>query len=893
MNVDFGASIDAIFALLNPAAAPTEPGSSASTPIAFPFQLATATPTLRLGSTVNLQTNAATLSPQANVATSTIVAPTPDAATAGIADELLAQLTVLQLRLERSVVSETPSRNVAPSTPNSDESLEPTGAIDSLQITETIDVELTAVESATIDAACGPGAIHPCDDSTSSTPTEPLPTADIASSPSSALESTLGHLLRQLAQSPFGRSSKNVVNPFESLTLGDDQRASASIGQQGQAAIPGGSVPTQHAITALSTSLADEEPTEPAPPDRASAILVTSPVPVDANRGSPSAPWLLTAALQPPAAAPAHPDTKFSLPQASAGADRHNATSPGEEAPPVNASPWSRSAALIPRETLIPREQKSTDPKPVVSPIPTLNAETASNSSAPIAAAPNVGPPIPTSQPLAIRIENPAAIGSDILPASPAVPLPIDQARGELAAPHGDSAIPRIVADVHSTLPTRTAIDDAHADDATSNVEAQLGSTEPAPITASNDVRPDIQAKPDVESQPVDAAARRAISTTHRGDVPQNSAVQRDSDLLKRGERATSAVTPTAPSRREAPVTAPEPATRLPLESESFETSASTSAFRPEPIPESQSATPRATAASSDSRSNVSSDATNADADSSESRDAREDAPALADLITTQSVVPTSPIPRDLVSPTRIALDRGAARLTEAGSPVGGSRGDVPTIDDGTTEPAATNLVDAAERGDVNSSSFESTLAAARGHGPDVGGMAGTESTQGRHPSNAVNAPSMIDRIANAILERPAGPEFSVQLTPPDLGSLRIDLVRRDGELTVSFGVENVRAEQLLVDSLPQLREMLHDQGLRIDRTDVYRFDQGAAAFSQQNAESRQSPSQHAPGQEATAELRQASREERRTQDVDEARRLATLEQRGRRTALDRINVRI
>ena len=60
-----------------------------------------------------------------------------------------------------------------------------------------------------------------------------------------------------------------------------------------------------------------------------------------------------------------------------------------------------------------------------------------------------------------------------------------------------------------------------------------------------------------------------------------------------------------------------------------------------------------------------------------------------------------------------------------------------------------------------------------------------------------------------------------LRLSPPELGSLRLEVSVRDGAMTARLEVENQSARQLLLDSLPALRERLAQQDIRIERFSV------------------------------------------------------------------------
>ena len=60
-----------------------------------------------------------------------------------------------------------------------------------------------------------------------------------------------------------------------------------------------------------------------------------------------------------------------------------------------------------------------------------------------------------------------------------------------------------------------------------------------------------------------------------------------------------------------------------------------------------------------------------------------------------------------------------------------------------------------------------------------------------------------------------------VRLSPPELGSLKLEISIRDGALTAHVQTDNSTARNVLLDNLPALRDRLEQQDIRIERFDV------------------------------------------------------------------------
>lgn len=80
--------------------------------------------------------------------------------------------------------------------------------------------------------------------------------------------------------------------------------------------------------------------------------------------------------------------------------------------------------------------------------------------------------------------------------------------------------------------------------------------------------------------------------------------------------------------------------------------------------------------------------------------------------------------------------------------------------------------------------------------------------------------------------------EFQLQLRPESLGRLHMRLTVDDGNVTVRMQAENVQVKGMIESNLGQLKQSLHDQGLRVDRF-VVEVAQGQ--FSQDSQHPRRS----------------------------------------------------
>ncbi len=77
-------------------------------------------------------------------------------------------------------------------------------------------------------------------------------------------------------------------------------------------------------------------------------------------------------------------------------------------------------------------------------------------------------------------------------------------------------------------------------------------------------------------------------------------------------------------------------------------------------------------------------------------------------------------------------------------------------------------------------------------------------------------------RVGGAIrLAQQRDGQVQLRLSPPELGSLKIEISVKQGALTATLETETVSARNALLDNLPALRERLAEQNIRIEQFDV------------------------------------------------------------------------
>ncbi len=112
----------------------------------------------------------------------------------------------------------------------------------------------------------------------------------------------------------------------------------------------------------------------------------------------------------------------------------------------------------------------------------------------------------------------------------------------------------------------------------------------------------------------------------------------------------------------------------------------------------------------------------------------------------------------------------------------------------------------------------------------------------------AVDRVRFIERVLRAfhnLGER--GGRLRIRLSPPELGSLRIDVTLRDGTLSARLEAETADARSVLLENLPGLRTRLAELGIKIDRFDVDLQDQSRGGLPDAPRQQHELP---APGGE-------------------------------------------
>jgi flagellar hook-length control protein FliK len=141
------------------------------------------------------------------------------------------------------------------------------------------------------------------------------------------------------------------------------------------------------------------------------------------------------------------------------------------------------------------------------------------------------------------------------------------------------------------------------------------------------------------------------------------------------------------------------------------------------------------------------------------------------------------------------------------------------------------NVADAASNGDAREGADSAKGSNSKTDAP-VGPLAramrsATELTRGTNTANSNETPQIdparfVGRVAKAFqTAQDRGGTLQLRLSPPELGSLKLQLTVKDGVMSASLETENHAARRVLLENLPALRDRLAEQNIRIERFDV------------------------------------------------------------------------
>ena len=98
----------------------------------------------------------------------------------------------------------------------------------------------------------------------------------------------------------------------------------------------------------------------------------------------------------------------------------------------------------------------------------------------------------------------------------------------------------------------------------------------------------------------------------------------------------------------------------------------------------------------------------------------------------------------------------------------------------------------------------------------------GSSDSDAPRPLTQVDQVRFVNRVARAFeAASNRDGEVRLRLSPPELGSMRLEVKMQGAAMTARIETETMMARNVLVDSLPVLRERLAEQGIRVEQFEV------------------------------------------------------------------------
>ncbi|WP_299465773.1 flagellar hook-length control protein FliK, partial [uncultured Gimesia sp.] len=90
------------------------------------------------------------------------------------------------------------------------------------------------------------------------------------------------------------------------------------------------------------------------------------------------------------------------------------------------------------------------------------------------------------------------------------------------------------------------------------------------------------------------------------------------------------------------------------------------------------------------------------------------------------------------------------------------------------------------------------------------------------HPVDVKHVEQLVERIVGAVRQsQSTGQQLKIRLSPPELGTLQIEVSLKDGVYTAKMEVQNQRVQKVINDNIAQLKDALAKTGVSIDRIEV------------------------------------------------------------------------
>jgi flagellar hook-length control protein FliK len=213
-----------------------------------------------------------------------------------------------------------------------------------------------------------------------------------------------------------------------------------------------------------------------------------------------------------------------------------------------------------------------------------------------------------------------------------------------------------------------------------------------------------------------------------------------------------------------------------------------------------------------------------------------------ATVSTSPSAATTSPLQSP--TPTAAPAVEPVATLAATNAAVGETSSDVLAAKDQRAKSAIDALTSAGPDNDVNSglspsgSSSSTAPVAASTSTNNPGPM--TTGTTAAHSAETnlsqADRVRFVQRVEQAFQDANSqGGSVRLRLSPPDLGSLKIEIKVTRGEMTARVEADTPSARNLILDNLPDLRDRLAQHDIKVQRFDVDLMDRSGNGLANQS----------------------------------------------------------
>lgn len=104
---------------------------------------------------------------------------------------------------------------------------------------------------------------------------------------------------------------------------------------------------------------------------------------------------------------------------------------------------------------------------------------------------------------------------------------------------------------------------------------------------------------------------------------------------------------------------------------------------------------------------------------------------------------------------------------------------------------------------------------------PQLAAKGGSQGASGP-PVTQAEQMRLVQRVARAVQAAQArGGEIQIRLSPPSLGSLKLEVKVQNGVMAARIEAENATSRTILLENLPVLKERLAEQGIQVESFDV------------------------------------------------------------------------